>query len=163
MELGIQTTYDAPLVKRASFQFWKRKQGSDAVIAPLVFLLVSYFFFIEQHTSWYVGFFLAVSLIYLLTVYAVLYVCRKRSLALFKSMGENTAKWKFTESNISCESGAGKAELNWSSIIQLWKLSEVWLLVYANETYSTLPVVNLNHEVQELIQKKVLEHGGKIT
>lgn len=163
MEQEIQIDYDESLIKKASFQYWKRKHGSDAVIAPLIFILVSYFFFIEKYTNWYAGFFLALSLIYLTTVYAVLFVCRKRSLALFKSMGENTAKWKFTESNISCESGAGKAELNWSSIKQLWRLSEVWLLVYANETYSTLPIANLDSEVKDLIQQKVLEHGGKIT
>lgn len=164
MAMKYETTlsYTEAMIIAAAKKYWLRKYSIDAVLSIHVLGAVSYLFFVEGYQNWAVGFLLAIALIYTITVYAGFFVWRGRSLSIFRAMGGSLARWSFTDDAFICESGAGKAELKWTTIKKLWRYSDVWLLFYASGTYSTLPVETLSGEAKNFIEQKIREAGGHI-
>ena len=162
MKYETTISYTEAMIIAAAKKYWLRKYFSDAVLSILVLGAVSYFFFVEGYQNWAVGFLFAIALIYTITVYAVFFVWRGRSLAMYRAMGTPLVKWSFTEDAFISESGAGKAELKWPTIKKLWRYNDVWLLFYASGAYSTLPVETLSNEAKNFIEQKIRETGGHI-
>ena len=163
MKYEATTTYTEAMITAAARKYWVRKYLHDAILSVVVLCVVSYFFFVESYKNWATGFMLGIALIYTITAYAIFFVWRARSLAVFRAMGKPLAKWSFAEDAISCESGAGKAELKWSQIKKLWRYGDVWLLFYSSGAYSTLPVETLSGEAKNFIEQRIREAGGRVT
>ncbi len=82
---------------------------------------------------------------------------------IFEQMESQEAEWSFSDDFFSVKSDIGNAEFKWLAIKKLWKFNDVWLIFYANQSYSTLPVNDMSEEIMIFIQNKIISHGGKVT
>ena len=79
------------------------------------------------------------------------------------SMEIPEAQWKFNDEDLCTESDIGKVELYWTGIKKIWRFKEVWLLFYANGSFSTLPLESLNAEALQFVEDRVSECGGEVS
>lgn len=156
------TTYSPMLVQRAAHLFWRRRYSRDAMISVIALIAVLYFFFVKEYREPLVILLLGVAIIYSGAVFAAYFIYRSRALATFRSMQPPEVTWTLTDESIASESSNGKVELKWNLIKKIWQYHDIWILYYANDTYSTLPVNALNDETKEFIINKVRGSGGLI-
>ena len=158
----VKCQYTKELIKSAAWQYWKKQHMRDGVLSTVLLLVVVYLFF-RGYQHWAVGFFLGISLLYFVLPWAVLFVWRRRSLAMFHEMSDPVAEWSFSDNGITTHSNLGTAELKWSTFKRLWKFPDVWLLFHPSGTYSTLPTQDLTDDAKGLIERKLKEHGASVT
>jgi hypothetical protein len=163
MEYRVETEYTRSLITSAAWKFWMKRRWTDAILSLVVLGIVGYLFFVRGSREWWIGFFLAIGLIYALAVYGGFLTYRRASMRSLVAMGRPVATWVFAEDAISSESALGKADIKWSTIKELLRFDDVWLLVYAAGNYSTLPIHSLSPEAKSFIETKVLSAGGKVT
>lgn len=163
MEYEFTVKYSKAILNRAYLEFWKKKHGFDAVLSVILLLVASYIFFFMQVTEWYVMVFFTIALIFTIAVYSLYFIWRRQALSTLDTMKTPEARWKITDANIQTESDVGKVELNWTSIKKIWRFKEIWLLFYANGTFSTLPTQGLDADALGFMENKVAENGGKIS
>ncbi len=163
--MGLKTTliYSEPLLKRVALSFWWRVIGIKFLIAiglTAAGLVVGYR---AGDSSWLVGV-AATTIFFAVAFMVVLYFMHYRnSMRKFKAMGEPHAEFVLTEDSFTLTSGAGSATLPWSSITELWKFQEYWLIFFSKSTFSTLPTTNLSPEIQRFLSERIEKAGGKIT
>lgn len=162
MDYHITVTYNEQLINEAAKRFWMRLVGRKFLLGVLIFLVACGLWFLDSKT-WYTATLVALALIFLFIAVATFFVNRRRSLSIFREMESPTASWRFTEENIAVESDVAKAEYKWNIVKKLWRFDDVWLLLYANQTYSTLPIADVPEEVKDFIVRKVRSTGGKIS
>jgi YcxB-like protein len=162
LEYQISVRYDKSIIDSAAKQYWVK---SFAWKTALGFILLggaggSWFYFDSR--TWYTATFLALSVILIFMMTALFFVYRNRSLNKLKEMESPIGRWGFTEEVFSVESGMGKVEFKWSVVKKLWRFPDVWLLIYADQSYSTLPVADVSTEVQQFIVEQIQSHGGRV-
>jgi YcxB-like protein len=163
MQYNFTVKYSKAILSRAHFEFWKRKHGFDAVLSVIFLMATSYLLFIMEVTVWYVVVFFTIAFIFTIAVYSLYFIWRKQAMTALNAMKTPEAQWKFTDENLCTESDAGKVELHWTAIKKIWRFKEVWLLFYANGSFSTLPIDNLDADVLLFVENRVAENGGKIS
>lgn len=81
----------------------------------------------------------------------------------FNRMGSDpTVRFRFTDFGIWGESDLGSSEISWKFIGRILRLPKVWIIYWAKQGYSTLPIEEIDEELQQFIIHKVTENGGKI-
>jgi YcxB-like protein len=112
--------------------------------------------------SWLMGLMgMAIGMGYLMLL--CLYVIHlKNSMAKLRDMGSPNATFRADEQSFTLESGIGTSTLQWSTVKELWKFQNVWLLMFTKAHFSTLPVANLPADLQAFILERVQLAGGKI-
>jgi hypothetical protein len=78
-------------------------------------------------------------------------------------MPSRRANFIFDENGFSVESEAGSGGIKWTTISEIRRMKDVWLLFQNRYTYNTLPLENVGENVREFILSKVKEAGGKIS
>jgi hypothetical protein len=78
-------------------------------------------------------------------------------------MESPTAFWTFTDEGFSAKSDIGKSEFKWRIIKKVYIFKTCWLLMYANRSYSILPLADVPQDVRDFIRQQVLANRGKIT
>ena len=162
MKYTISAKYNRDLIKDATWHFWKRTCGKETLLCLVLIIIALYMWFVIKSNSWITATFLALSIICLFILVTIYFVYKNRSLKIFKQMESPDAEWHFGDTSFSVKSDIGKGEYRWSAIIKLWRFNNVWLLFYANEAYSTLPVDSMSNEIMEFIRKKIESSCGKI-
>ena len=112
--------------------------------------------------SWFVGVLatvLAIGISFVVAVYVVHY---RNGLDKLKAMGDPEATFTASESSFSVSSGAGSSTLPWSSVIEVWRFSSFWLLLFSKAQFITLPIADITPEAQVFILHHVQASGGKI-
>ncbi len=163
MEYVISTTYNSKLVDSATWNFWKRFCGKETILSFILIPIAGYMWFGLKSRGWITATFLALSIVFFFVMVAIYFVYRYRSLKIFEQMESPQAEWRFNDNSFSVSSDIGKAEYKWKIIKKIWKFKSVWLLFYANQSYSTLPVDSMSAEIMEFVQQRVTQNGGKIT
>ena len=74
----------------------------------------------------------------------------------FRNMETPKSTWGVTEDKITIESNLGKSELVWKAFVKIWKFRDYWLLFYTNSNYSILPIKNINMEILDFIDEKIM-------
>ncbi len=163
MEYRIIVTYGDRTINSAAKHFWIKSQRLNLVIGPVVLLLAWGLWFVSGGKSWLTATLIVLCLVLIIISIAVYFVYRHRSLRIFREMESPQATWKFTDDSLSVESDIGRSEFKWQIIKKLWRFDDVWLLFYANQTYSTLPVADVPEEVKQFIVERVRSQGGKVS
>jgi Ni/Fe-hydrogenase subunit HybB-like protein len=113
--------------------------------------------------SWLTATLIALCLVLIIVSIAVYFVYRHRSFKVFQEMESPQSTWRFTDDAVSVESDIGRSEFKWQIIKKLWRFDDVWLLVYTNQTYSTLPIADVPEVAKQFIVDRVRSHGGKVS
>jgi len=163
LEREIIVTYSDNIINSAVKHFWMKSQRHNLIIGPIVLLLACGLWFVTGTMPWLTATLIALCCILIIVSIAVYFVYRYRSFKVFREMESPRATWRFTDDAFSAESDIGRAEFKWRVVKRLWRFDDVWLLFYANQTYSTLPVADLPEDVKHFIVDRVQSHGGKVS
>jgi hypothetical protein len=162
MALETILIYNELLIRQAVFAYWRRTVG--AFFVPFLFAMTAWFvaLVLEHDLSWQTGVFgtiLGLGFVMSASVYVIHY---RNSLAKFRELKDAEANFQADEQSFSVESNIGKSTLHWTSVKEVWKFQDVWLLLFSKAHFSTLPVANLYPDLQQLIIDSVRAAGGKI-
>lgn len=163
MESEIVVTYSDKTVNAAVKHFWIKSQRHNLIVGPIVLLLACGLWFVTGNESWLTATLIALCFVLIIVSIAVYFVYRYRSFRVFREMESPRATWRFTDDAFSVKSDVGRAEFKWRIVKKLWRFDDVWLLLYTNHTYSTLPVEEVPEEVKQFIVDRVQSHGGKVS
>ncbi len=81
----------------------------------------------------------------------------------FSAMTDPQITYTFTDSTFGAKSCLGSMEVPWNTITQIWKFDDVWLLIFGNHGYSTLPVKQVDIDVASFVEERVKATGGKVS
>ncbi len=161
----MQTTlhYSEALVRKAIKTFWWRKTGWSFFIPMLLLCGFLCYELWQGNYNWWVGVLGAVLALAFATA-AVLYVVHFRgAITRFRRMQKPEALFEMGEEKFRLSSDVGTTELVWSTITEVWRFPEFWLLFFSPAQFSTIPIVDLPQEAQELLLAKVTACGAKVS
>lgn len=161
MEQETTLEYNPPLLREAVMGFWRRSLGVGLLIASIFCAGMLGFLLVRGDRSWVVGMLAAVLLFGTLFVVAVYIVHYRNTLQKFRNMGAPQAVFKVSENSFSVSSGIGTSTVPWSSVTEVWKFKNCWLLLFSKAQFVTLPLVCIPEEMQAFILKRVAAAGGK--
>jgi hypothetical protein len=152
MKFETTVTYSEGTVRNSVRAFWWKKLGKELYWAVPLFM-VGVIVIAASPEHWYYGaFFSLVCAIAIIAAISGYFVYLKRSLALFKEMGNEQCSWSFSDDEFQVKSQVGETKLKWKALKEILKFEEFWLLVYKNGAYSTLPMAGVSKECREFIE-----------
>lgn len=161
MEHETTLEYTVPLLREAVAGFWRRSVGAGILIALTVCTGMLGFFLIQGDRSWVVGFLAAVIFFGAMFVVAIYFVHYRNAIQKFRDMGSPRATFRVSEDSFTVSSGAGTSTLPWSSVTQVWKFNNCWLLLFSKAQFMTLPLGCISEETRAFVLKRVAAAGGK--
>lgn len=161
MEHEITLEYSEPLLREAIAGFWRRSVGLGLMIAlPVVATLLGVLLFLGDR-SWVVGA-VGAALLGCTTVVGAIYIVHYRSaMRKFRGLGSTRATFRATDDSFTVSSAAGTSTLPWSSVTEIWKLQNCWLLLFSGSQFITLPLANIPEDARTFIVENVIAAGGK--
>lgn len=162
MEHSIVVTYDESIINSAAKHFWMKSVSRHFIIGVVILGITCAFWLFSGDRNWITATLIALSVIYLFIAVCLFFVVRKRSMKIFREMESPTASLRFSDEGFSIQSDVGRAEFKWRILKKLWCFDDVWLLIYANQTYSTLPASEIPEETKAFIVQQVRSHGGEV-
>ncbi len=161
MSLKAQLRYNKKIIQQAVLSFWWRTVGPLFLVVLGILLIVFAALLCQRDHSWLVGVLGTVISFGILIVLAIYFSHYRNSLAKLNAMGEPSALFIADESSFTITSGAGSATLAWSSVKGIWKFESLWLVLFSQAQFITLPLSDLSLDLQALITEKVKLAGGK--
>lgn len=155
-------TYDEQLLRRAVLAFWRRSVGIGFPVAMVVVAIAFMSLLARGESSWTVGalgMVLVFGLAFVLAIYVVHY---RNAMTKLRDMGLPQATFIAEASSFSVSSGIGNSTMQWSSVVELWRFSGFWLLLFSKAQFITLPLATVSPEMQAFVLKSVQASGGKV-
>ena len=154
--------YSTTLLRQAVFAFWRRSVGVGFFVALLIAALGLVILVALGQASWIIAALASVLALGIASAIVVYVVHYRRSLQKFHQMDKPQAMFRAEESSFTMVSDIGTTTLQWSAVKELWKFSNVWLLLYSKAQFTTLPLACLPPETQAYIVQCVRDAGGKV-
>lgn len=161
MEHETTLEYTVPLLREAVRGFWRRSVGAGLFIAIAICAGMLIFLLMQGDRSWVVGVIAAVLAFGAMLAAAVYVVHFRNSLQKFRDMGSPQAIFKASEHSFTVISAAGTSTLPWSSVKEVWKFKNCWLLLFSKAQFMTLPLACIPEETRAFIINRVAAGGGK--
>lgn len=162
MAVAFTARYSEPLVRAAVTRFWLRSLGWRFALTLLgLGLLLSYRVAVGDR-SWWVGVLGAVVCFSLLLGGLGWFGQRRRALEAFRDLENGEATFTLSEDRLAVRSSRASAELPWSTIREVWRYPDLWLLVYSPNSFSTLPLGGVPPEALAELEKRVRKAGGRL-
>jgi hypothetical protein len=86
----------------------------------------------------------------------------RRALAGLAVLRPPESTWILTEEAVGQRSSLGESAIAWTSLAELWKFEDVWLLIWGRDVYSTIPIAQFPRQARQFVERRVRESGGKI-
>ena len=162
MRLHTILTYDEALIKQAVLAYWRRSFG--AFFVPVLLALTAWLIalLVQRDFSWQTGALGAVIGFCFLISASVYVVHYKNSLVKFRALADSHATFQANDDSFTMASSIGTSTLKWNAVKEVWQFPNVWLLLFSQAQFCTLPVANLSPELQDAILARVQGAGGKI-
>ena len=154
--------YSEALIRCAVRSFWWRTTGWLYFLALLLVLASLGYAIWNGDRSWWVGVLgavLGLSLVFVVTLYVVHY---RGSLKRLRRMRVPEATFEIDEDRFRLSSDVGTSEMAWSTITEVWRFPDCWLLFLSRAQFITLPAADLDATARESILTKVKSHGAKV-
>jgi len=154
-----QTTlrYSEPLLRQAVRAFVIRsilRFGVKFFLACGVVGVCAGFLISHGDRSWVVGA-LAATLVFVGVIISLVYLAHYRyTVGSFREMRVPEATLSCDEEQFTIASELGSATLPWSSIAEIWRYPDFWLILFSRSQFTTLPLDCLDAEMQGLITRK---------
>ena len=150
------------LIRSVVWAFWWRRTGLRYFAALAVVLGLFIYSIATGDRSWYVGV-LASTLCLATTLAIALYVIHYRgAIAKFRRMRSPEATFEVGDSRFRVTSDVGSSELARSTIPEVWRFPEYWLLFFSPAQFVTLPLGDLDVETCNLILDHAKSHRAKV-
>ena len=153
--------FDEATCRAAVARYWQGQFGWRTIIElsiGAVILIVA----ATYSKGWLTGALGAVVFMYAaLSLYAYVYQ-RKRILDLYRMMNDPEVRWTLNENSLATKSSVGYSEMPWSSITELWKFSDLWLLFLARNAFITLPLNGVSDDAKAFLESKIASPQGKV-
>ena len=162
MNREIIVRYTPEIIKFAVWQFWRRNIGAGGFVVFGFMIALALYLLVIGDRSWLLGVVVTTVLFCFFLGVASYRIYLSRSMEKFKRLDDAVARFKFTGNGIWVESDIGNAEIAWAFVEKIWVFPNVWLLFYPKQGYSTLPVADIDDELQQFIIEKVRENGGDV-
>ncbi|MDR2244024.1 MAG: YcxB family protein [Burkholderiales bacterium] len=154
--------FSEQIIRQAAFGFLRRSLGVGFTVA-LVVVALSFGLLVVQGTStWHVGMLGSILFMGIVSAVALYFVHYRSSLRRFREMGDPQATFHVDESTFTITSAIGSGSFQWLVVKELWRFSDVWLLMYSKAQFSILPLRCLSPEMQTFIVQRIQSAGGKI-
>ncbi len=158
----VKLHYSEALIRLAVKSFWWRTTGWPYVLA-ISLLLFSFCSALRSgDRSWWVGVFgtmLALGVVFGIALYCIHY---RGSLTRFRRMRLPEATFELGDERFRISSDVGTSELAWSTITEVWRYPDFWLLFLSRAQFITLPSADLDTNVREFILAKTKSSGAKV-
>jgi hypothetical protein len=150
------------LVRRAVNRYWARTLGRMYPVALLGLGVGLGALIWQGDRSWYVG--ILGTVLVLAAVFAVaLYVVHaRRAFGVFRRLADGRVTLRLGPEGFGVESAAGRSDLPWSAVTEIWRYDDLWLLVFSKAVYVTLPIGEIDGEGRRFFAGQVERAGGKI-
>jgi hypothetical protein len=154
--------YNVALIRRAVFAYWKRSIGIGLPIAGVILVANLGVLVAFGDRSWILGAD-ATGLVLFFVFAASLYVVHYRNaLAKLREMTVPHAKFIAEDAEFTLESGAGRSTLRWSTVKELWRYPDFWLLMFSAAHFVTLPLGGMSVDMQSYTLDRLRAAGAKI-
>ena len=158
----IKVHYSEELIRKAVKAYWFRVTGWRFLVAYLLLTGSLGYLIAVDDRSWFVGVLgsgWVLGLIFSAAIYSNHY---RASLKRLRQMRRPEAIFEFDEKNFRISSDIGKSELPWSTICEVWRFSDFWLIFLSRAQFMTLPLADLDNEAREYILKCAESHRIKV-
>ena len=162
MEYQVVFSASKPIIKAATFCFWRRYTGWRAWLAWVAMAGWLSFSLLDGDRSWLVG--VTATLLALLPLFWIAgYVTLlRRAYSRLSQMSSKTVAFVLGEDRISTESELGKAEVPWHTVMNLWRFPSIWILHFGQASYVYLPTDYLNDSTRAFILEQAKRHGCRV-
>lgn len=155
MDREITLRYTPQLVRAGAWRFWSQYFGIPAAISVVAVGAAGiYFWATEQPVGQWL--LLAAGFGAIMFIIGGLATTR-RGMSQLRRMAQPLMNVHFTDAQIEISSDLGKAQIPWSVMRGLKKYSSVWLLIFNKWSYMTVPVGQLDGELQGFLTKALAE------
>ncbi|QTN21533.1 YcxB family protein [Rhizobacter sp. AJA081-3] len=149
------------LIREAVIAFWRRSVGPGFGVAVLAVAAGLVYFLWQGVSTWLVGALATVLLFAVLFATALYFVHYRAAIAKLRSMPSKQATLVAEDSHFSVTSELGSSMLPWSSVQELWRFENCWLLLFSKAQFITLPLACIPQEMQQFIASHVEAARGK--
>jgi len=159
---SITLHYSEDLIRRAVTAYWLRLTGWRYWIALALSLSSLIYLIATGDRSWIVGVFgsgLALGIIFPVAIYFYQY---NASLSRYRRMHNPEATFKPGEASFRMTSDVGSSNLSWSTIREIRRFPDFWMVFFSQSQFVILPLVDLDSETRDWILAHVKPHGTKI-
>jgi hypothetical protein len=147
--------YNKELIKKSVLFFWWKTTGFLFFFAMFITFVSFVFLLLSGNSSWITGLIGTVLFFAVLIVTLLFYSHYINGMKKLKSMGQPIAQITLRDHDFTITSGAGTNILPWSSVTEIWKSETFWLLLFAKNSFFTLPLQNVPKETQDFILSKI--------
>lgn len=162
MEHETTLEYTIPVLREAVAGFWRRTVGRGLLIALPICAGSLAALLIQGDRSWLVGM-LGAAITFGVALLIALYVVHYRNVVQkLRDMGAPRATFKATVDSFTVSSSVATSTMPWSSVIQVWKFKNCWLLLFSKAQFMTLPLASVPQELRVFVLARVAAAGGKI-
>jgi len=163
MTYEAQLRYDEPLIRRAVFAFWKKTVGIGFLIALALVAVGFVPALIRGEASWVTGVCATVFVLGVGLIVAIYVTHFKMAITKFRALGQPAmATFIAADDVLTMSSAVGSSTLNWSMVTEVWRFPGFWLLLFSKSQFVTLPLADMNHDMQVFILDRVRAAGGKV-
>jgi len=143
MEHETTLEYSVPLLREAVAGFWRRSVGVGTLISLTVCAGMLSVLLAQGDRSWFVGLLgsvVALGATFVIAIYAVHY---RNAIQKLRDMGSPRATFRATVSSFTVSSDLATSTLPWSTVTQIWKFKNCWLLLFSKAQFITLPLASV--------------------
>jgi hypothetical protein len=145
----------------SALRYWQRRLGAryaiELVIGVGLIVLAT-----QGPYRWLeIAITVAVSIFALLGA-GLLVIHWRRALAGLAALDPPESTWILTEEVVGQRSSLGESAIAWTSLAELWKFEDVWLLIWGRDVYSTIPIAQFPRQARQFVERRVRESGGRI-
>jgi hypothetical protein len=158
----ITLEYTEPLLRQAVLAFWRRTVGVGMFVALAIVASGLAWMVWQGDRSWVVGVGGGLLVFGVGIPFAVYFVHLRRSLAKFRAMGSPQAKLTLDEASFEMSSDLGSTSLPWSTVTEVWRYQDFWLLFFSKAQFVTIPLASVPAEAQAYLLSHVSAAGGKV-
>lgn len=161
MEHETTLEYSVPLLREAVAGFWRRSVGVGTLIALAVCAGMLGVLLAQGDRSWVVGLLgsvVALGTVFVVAIYAVHY---RNAVQKLRDMGSPRATFSTTDSSFTVTSDLATSTVPWSTVTQIWKFKNCWLLLFSRAHFMTLPLASVPQDMQAFVLARVTAAGGR--
>ncbi len=151
--------YDRALVKKALNRFFMKRLKITLFALPALLMLCGVFYFNSTWNNFDTV--LATLLLVFLGIMIFIYILRLRmSYEFLSRVSDPSVEFTFTDEGVATKSELGSAELKWPAFNEILKFPDLWLLIYYQSAYLTLPTEAMSEECRAFIEMQIANLGG---
>jgi hypothetical protein len=126
------------------------------MFAPLVLCAGGFVLLVQSgDRTWSVGV-LGTALLFALLFLAVLYVVHLRqALRKLRALRDAVATFVAEDGSFTMTSDVGSSTFVWSTVHDVWKFKQYWLLLFSRAQFVTLPLADIPADMQAYVLERV--------